>query len=342
MPGLTPSREALGAGGITATPRTGSIPRIRDDETFSPTTTGSHRVVRVPTRDTKKRPTRPRKRRSLTRRGWIPDQHGAWPMLLVPFWLGVAWSSFSVTTLVVFATWLVGYFCFHATTLWLRSGRKERLWPPVRAYGLATLALGLLVVVIEPTLLEWCVFFLPLVGCALWLAWHKRDRSLLARSSAVAASTLMCLVAYDVGTGFTRSQLAASWLQHSQVGTLSPALPAHADLGPWAWIVCVAACIGAYFWCTIPYVKTLVRERGSRPWLLLSVGAHAACTLVATIAAVQGWAWWPLALVWLALTIRAAAGPLWSARSGKRVPVRIIGWGEMAATLVLVLLLLNG
>lgn len=350
MPGYSASPQSAAAGGVTATPHTGSIPKIvTDDEalTVSLTTTGTHRAV----------PLRPRgvtstsgavpkvhkvhgKGRSRRRRaGWLPDQHGAWAMVIVPFWCGAFWSTIRPVTLVLFAFWFVGYLCFFAATLWLRSSRKERYWPPVRAYGITALVLGLITLLLEPTLLEWAVFFMPLIALAAWQAWVKRERSLLSRTVTVLASGLMCPVAYDLGSHFSRSGLPASWLQHSatEAALLPSADPAHAVLTGWPWILSVAFWLTAYFWATVPYVKTLVRERGSRGYLVFSAGAHALFTAGAFVAAAHGWIGWAVPVVWVLLLVRALALPLVSARRGTRIPVRYVGAGELVATILVVL-----
>lgn len=342
MPGLTPSPEALGAGGITATPHTGSLPAIKHGEdVFAPTTTGSHRAIRNPLTSKRRAATRPAptaKRRK--RDGWVPDQHGAWAMVVVPFWLGAAWSEVRPLTFVLFALWFVGYFCFYAASLWFRSARRERYWPPVRAYGLATLALGVLTVVLAPPIIEWSVLFLPLVVILAWQSWHKRDRSLLARTSTILASGLMCLVTYDVGTHFNRSGLGATWLQHSPADAAAiQATPDMSVLTGWAWIAFLASAVTAYFWSTVPYVKTLVREFRSRGYLVFSVAAHLVFTGLFVLAAAFGWCSFAPPLVWVVLSVRALVWPLVCRRRGKRPSVRAVGWSEVGLTLAMLIAL---
>lgn len=346
MPGYTPSPESLGAGGVTATPHTGSIAKIEaGEEAFSPTTTGTHRAIRNPL--TSRRTTtsgsvpKVRPKRSRRRSGWIPDQHGAWAMVVVPFWCGVAWSQMQWATVPLFLFWFFGYFCFYSTSLWLRSGRKERYWPPVRAWGLVTMLLGLITVLLAPPVLEWSLVFAPLVVIMAWQSWIRRERSLLARTSTVLAAGLMCLVSYDLGTGFSRTGLSASWLQHSP-GDAAPTMataPSHSSLEGWAWMAFLALALTAYFWSTVPYVKTLVREYTSRGYLVFSMGAHVVFTGLATLAAAAGWCSILLPLTWLALTVRAIVLPLWSRRTKRRINARTIGWGEVVVTVAMLLAL---
>ncbi|MDO5683838.1 MAG: YwiC-like family protein, partial [Propionibacteriaceae bacterium] len=76
-------------------------------------------------------PAKPRtKSRPSTQTGWMPNQHGAWAMLIAPFWLGailrtqeVGWAWWCIP---LFAAWLVGYLAFAAGSLWLKSRRKRK------------------------------------------------------------------------------------------------------------------------------------------------------------------------------------------------------------------------
>ncbi|MBD3689594.1 YwiC-like family protein [Nanchangia anserum] len=347
MPGYTPASESPGAG-VTATPHTGSLPRIDPNEVpVSLASTGRIEAVRSPLTSHKTTSSgslpkvRTRARAKSTRAGWIPDQHGAWAMMLVPFWCGVAWSHMRAATLALFALWFVGYFCFYSTSLWIRSGRRERYWPPVRTYGIVTLILGAITVLVAPPVLEWAIAFAPLVAIMAWQSWRKRERSLLARTSTILASGLMCLVAYDLGTGFTRLGLGASWLQHSAGESILAvtASPPHSVLEGWAWVTFLACALTAYFWSTVPYVKTLVRERSSRGYLVFSVLAHVVITIGAGMCALAGWCSPLLPILWLALTVRAIALPAWSRRTGKRVAPKTIGWSEVIVTIAMLLVL---
>ena len=81
--------------------------------------------------------------------GWVPQQHGAWAMLVVPAVTGTVllvrdhgWRWVALPVLVIT---VVGYFLLNAVTLWLKARRKPRYWPPVRAYAVAAGVLGVAV-----------------------------------------------------------------------------------------------------------------------------------------------------------------------------------------------------
>ncbi len=221
--------------------------------------------------DTAARTPRPRKRRGP---GWVPNQHGAWGMLASPFVVGVVAASPRWVHVPLVTLWFVGYFAFFATGLWLKSGRRARYLPPVRAYGLATLPFGLLVLLVRPDLVLWAPLFAPLLLAGLWFAARRQDRSLASGLATIVAACLMTPVAYDAGDG---SDWARAWT--------------------------LTAVLAAYFAGTLFYVKTMIRERDSRAHYWLSVGYH-----VVVAVAMAFMSWW-LAGLFALLAVRAAALP---------------------------------
>ncbi|WP_026927656.1 YwiC-like family protein [Granulicoccus phenolivorans] len=260
---------------------------------------------------------RPRPRNRRSRAGWIPNQHGAWAMLLTPYLLGVTQrvlaGGWSAHLLPLFGTWLFGYFAFFAASQWLKSHRQPRFrrpmltWTAVAAgFGVLTLLWG------TPVLLTWVPAYAVLLTPALVLAWRRHERDLLGGLLTTAAASLM---AQTVRFDSAPAALGSSWL-----------LP--------------LVCFG-YFFGTVLYVKTLIRERGSRPWLAASIGYHAAGALGFAVAAALGAVsiWVPV--FFAALTARAALVPLLGPGRGRTVTPKQAGIGEAVATVVLVGLVLG-
>ena len=212
-----------------------------------------------------------RKRRSP---GWVPNQHGAWAMLVAPLLVGALAAGLRWSHLLLAVFWGLGYFAFFATGLWLKSHRKARYLPPVRSYAVATAIAGAAVLVVQPDLLRWAPLFLPPLVVGLVASAQRNDRSLVSGVATAAGSCLMAPVAYNLGGG-------TDWQR--------------------AWLM--AAVLGAYFAGTVFYVKNLIRERDSRLHRWLSVGFHALATL--GMLAVSPWA----VALFAALTLRAALVP---------------------------------
>ena len=249
--------------------------------------------------------------RRLSRTGWLPNQHGAWAILVVPVALGMlararagglpgwAWP--------LLACWIVGYFAFFAAGLWLKAAptRRAGYRRPLLTYGGVTAGLGLVALAWQGgSLLEWLVAFVPLVAGTALLTARRRDRDLLSGVLTLTSSALMFAV-----MRFTTPSAAL----HA-IGTR--------DAG-------VAALVWAYFLGTLLYVKTMIRERGHRSWWVGSLGWHAACLVVGVgLAAAHGASpWWIVALV-VALA-RAAAVPWLAVSRGRHITPRQIGIAEI-------------
>ena len=87
---------------------------------------------------------------------------------------------------------------------------------------------------------------------------------------------------------------------------------------PWMWVV--TASTAAYFCGTVPYIKSMIRERFNRPLLVGTVAAHALVAAAAVWLAAGGCLGWPHAVVWVALAVRSLVMPLrqWKLAEEKR------------------------
>jgi len=239
-------------------------------------------------------------------------------MLIVPFAVGALDAGLSWRHLPLLFAWLVGYFAFFAAGLWLRSGGKRRYWPPVRAYGILTVLLGLVVIAVDPDVLRWAVVFLPLLVFSLWCSWRRADRSLLNDGVTVLAACLITVVAAGFGERpgepGTSGLAGLTWVPGADQGR--------------SWVL--AGLLLAYFAGTVLYVKTMIRDRGDVGRYRLSVVYHAAVCVPAAVA--DPW----LGALFVAFTLRAAVVPKrWPGAAATR-----IGIGEIVASLTLAAMLL--
>ncbi|MBW5422672.1 hypothetical protein GKQ77_14050 [Streptomyces sp. BG9H] len=243
-------------------------------------------------------------------RTWLPNQHGAWAMLAVPFAAGVFLGGPAAgprwAHLPLFAAWLAGYVAaFHAQQ-WLRLRRLSRNPRAPRRHvrpALASAALcavcGVPLLFPYPWLLLVALCAAPFVAVNTYYARRNRERALLNGLAAVVPACGMLLVTLRVGGG----ALADGW---------RPAL------------ACLLSFAG-----TVPYVKTMIRERGSRTYYRASVTYHALAVPAAY--ALSPW----LAPLFAAYLARAALLP------GTGVRVSVVGATEVAgAALLLAVLVL--
>ncbi|MGA4779182.1 YwiC-like family protein [Cellulosimicrobium sp. AB352] len=248
--------------------------------------------------------------------GWVPNQHGAWPMLLLPFVVGtvrgVQDAGFRPVTLALGALWLVGYLAYSAAGLWLKSRRRPRYRRPMLTYGAAATVLGTVVLLLDPALAAWAPAFVPFLALGLWASARRTERSVAAGGALTVAASLMTVVAYAACQPAGASALAV------------PAV---------VWLV--AALLLAYLFGTVLYVKTMIRERGVRSYVVASVAYHAAVTLAAgVVAVVHDPTWWWATAFLAAATARAAVLP------GRRLSPRAVGTGEIVATVLLLVVAL--
>ena len=254
----------------------------------------------------------------MVSKGWVPNYHGAWAMIIVPPFLGTILSSFHPEHLLLLALWWIGYFAFFATGQWLRSRRKVRYRKPVIVYGTLTARAGLPLAFLVPEPLIWIPVFLPLVIITIWQSIQRKDRSLLNNVVTVLAAGLLTPVAFHMAT---------------VLGTVPTG---RAGWEAWDWMWLAAASITAYFIGTAFYVKTNIRERGDEAFLMLAVGYHAVFAAAVTVFAVMGTLPILHALVWWALTIRTWAVASYSKKVDRRVSPKAIGIWEFVTTLAVV------
>jgi uncharacterized membrane protein len=231
-------------------------------------------------------------------------------MLVVPVVVGAVIAGPSWRHLLLLLTWLVGYCAFSAAGLWLRSGRRARYVPPLRFHTAAASALGLALVASAPSLLRWAPVFLALLAVSLRQHARRADRSWLNDVVTVLAASLMTVVSAGLSAGW-----GESWM------------PPGADEQD-AWLA--AALLAGYFLGTVPYVKSLIRNRNDRRVLAISIGWHsllAAAALAWVFAAPSGEAI-ALLVVALGLLARAVLVP----RRRPWPSPKAIGLGEIAAT----------
>ncbi|MFF1377304.1 YwiC-like family protein [Streptomyces sp. NPDC058308] len=236
---------------------------------------------------------------------WLPNQHGAWAMLTVPFAAGVflahgpgagpRWAH-----LPLFLAWLAGYVAaFHAQQ-WLRLRRlsrnpraPRRHVRPALASSALCAACGVPLLFAHPWLLVAALCVAPFVAVNTYYAWRNKERALVNGLAAVIPACGMLLVTLRTGGG----PLADGW---------RPAL----------------ACL-LFFAGTVPYVKTMIRERGSRAYYRASVAYH-----VLAVPAAYALSPW-LAVPFAAYLARAALLP------GKGVKVAVVGAVEVLGAVVL-------
>ena len=253
---------------------------------------------------------------------WVPNQHGAWAMLISPAALGliaglVAWvrTDGSPLALLVFlavlVAWFFGYFAFFAFGLAVKARnprRRSRYLKPVYVYGAVSLAGIAVALLLQPQLLWWALPFAPLVVIAVGETLRGRGRSTLSGVSTTVASALLYPALVGVGSG--------------SVGAAA-----------WAGMIFLAA----YFSGTIPFVKSMIRERNNPRYLTGSICYHVLAVfamLGLVLLAPVGWAAAVLMVTTALLAlVRAVYVPV-AAHEGADWNARRLGMAEVPVLLV--------
>jgi len=234
-------------------------------------------------------------------------------MLLAPVLAGSILGGFGWHEILIVASWVTAYLSYMAIRGF--SGRDRRAHiPPAAVFGVAAAAGAVTLLVWHMALMWWAGPLVVLFGTSLILIVTGRERSAANDAAQIGASCMMtaaAATAHLMGAGFGWSVFAAgvAW--------------------PKAWLA--AAVFAGYFWGTIPYVKTMIRERGKPGWYIASVAYHA--VMIGLGFLVNPW----VGAFAILATARAALVPkLWPRAKPKR-----IGIGEMAGTVILIVIVVT-
>lgn len=202
-------------------------------------------------------------------RRFVPPQHGAWAMLLLPLLATVPVTGAGWLHLPLLGAWLAGYLLSYYAMQAIKTRRPDRFREQLLIYGAVTVPLAGVVVAARPEVLWFAPAYAGLLAVNLWYAWRRRERALGNDLALVAQSCLMVFVA-------------------AAVAGVAPAA-----------VVDVFMAVLAYLTGTVLYVKTMIRERGSVAYRRASVAFH----LVALV--VAAWVSLPLGAVFAVLLLRA-------------------------------------
>ncbi|MCR2053646.1 YwiC-like family protein [Actinomyces bowdenii] len=295
---LAPGADAPGARRSRSAPSHQSRPGPGDDIMLS---TGRPRPTPPPTQE--------QIRRQPGRKAWVPNQHGAWSMLVLPPIVGWVVGGWSWVNLLLLPAWWGAYLTYWAWSQWLRTRsprRRALILVPLLAYTGWTALLGLVTLLAAPFLVQWVVPLAPLFAIAIHQVWRGHERSLVSGLVTTAAASLMAAVTYSMAVrgagGFLGLGAGASEL---------PGASPNGALTGWPWMWLVTGLTAAYFCGTVPYIKSMIRERFNYSLLAGAVVAHAAVAAVAGWLAAGGDLPVAHAVLWVVLALRSLVMPLW-------------------------------
>ncbi len=185
---------------------------------------------------------------------WVPHQHGAWAMLALPIFVGIAASRFVPGQLLLGAAAVAVYLASATLQAWLRSRRRPSYVPSIITYVAAATVLGILLVLLEPRLILAAIVAAPAGAMTLAASRPGRPRELALSLAHVAQASVLAPAAMLLG-GETRM-----WA-----------------LGM-ATVIVAAEMAGS-----VLAVRSVIRERDNVAFAARSVAYHVVITLAAAI-----------------------------------------------------------
>lgn len=223
-------------------------------------------------------------------------------MLLVPFLAGTTLATWSWWSVLLLVAWLMAYLVFYFAAQWLRAARRQQFVAPLRLYASLLAGAGVPLVVFNPRLLLSVPVFAPFVAINLYYARRKRPRAWQNGIASATAACLMAPVSYWFAGGGEES------------------------IAAWLFVV-----TWLYFAGTVLYVKTTIRERGNKHYLVTSIAFHTIAMVAA--AAIDLWLG-PLFALYL---VRATVMPRHQTSPAQIGALEIVNSAVLFAAIVLLL-----
>lgn len=201
----------------------------------------------------------------------MPKQHGAWAMLIIPFWLGVAASEFLWSHIAFFIGWL---FLYLATYPMLLLFKKKKIpyyakWTVI--YLIPAIILLLIPLFARPSIVIFGLVMIPFFIINAYYSAKNNERALGNDLSAIFV--------------FAIAGLASSYLPNGEINTLA--------------IIVFITSVLFFIGCTF-YVKSMIREKKNLTYKWISWIYH---TVVIIVWMIMGE--WIIAIAFLPSLIRA-------------------------------------
>jgi len=176
---------------------------------------------------------------------FLPKQHGAWAMILIPFWLGVINGGFMWKDIPFFIGWIFLYLATYPMLLLFKGKRIPFNLKWAAAYMIPALLFLLFPLIERPSIIYFGLLMIPFFCINAFYTSKNQDRALMNDISAIFAFSI-------VG-------LASSYLSLGVVNLESTLL--------------FCSCLLFFIGCTF-YVKTMIREKKNIQFKWVSWSYH--------------------------------------------------------------------
>jgi hypothetical protein len=203
---------------------------------------------------------------------FLPKQHGAWAMLIIPFWLGVIEGGFTWGHIPFFMGWLLLYLATYPMLL-LFKGKKIPFYTKwTLIYMIPSLILLLIPLLERPSIIYFGLLMIPFFIINAYYTSRNQDRAFMNDISAIFA--------------FSIAGLASSYLGDGYLNLSTIIFP---------FLTSVLFFIGCTF-----YVKTMIREKKNIQFKWISWIYH-----ILIVAAWAGFGLWIVTIAYLPSLLRA-------------------------------------
>lgn len=203
---------------------------------------------------------------------FLPKQHGAWAMLIIPFWLGVIEGGFIWKHIPFFIGWLLLYLATYPMLLLFKKKKIPFYTKWTLIYMIPSLILLLIPLLERPSIFYFGLLMIPFFMINAYYTSKNQDRAFMNDISAVFA--------------FSIAGLASSYLGHG-VMNIETIL--------FTFLTSILFFIGCTF-----YVKTMIREKKNNQFKWISWTYH-----VLIVAAWFGFGFWIVAIAYFPSLLRA-------------------------------------
>ncbi|WP_078428323.1 YwiC-like family protein [Alkalihalobacterium alkalinitrilicum] len=232
---------------------------------------------------------------------FIPREHGAWAMLIVPYLLGILFSTTNWTHLFFFIGILSFYFATGPILAYIRQPRLGKSVLP--AIGLYTIigSLFFIPIIIQlPFLMVLFLFISPFFAVNLWFAKQKKERLFINDVIAIFGFSFLVLIAFYIG---------------------NREIPIQAYM---LMLVNLCFFIGSVF-----HIKTFIRERGNQHFHKLSNIYHSSLIIIPLL----------FGLPFIALALAVSSLKTWIMPRNKKIKPMTLGLIEMGNSVAFIVLL---
>lgn len=233
---------------------------------------------------------------------FVPREHGAWAMLIVPYLLGVLFSEPNWSHLLLFIGILSCYLATGPILSYLRRPKLgKEVVPALMTYVIIGLIFIIPILIQYPFLLILFAIVIPFFSLNLVFAKLKKERYFINDFFAIFGLSILVLVAYYVGK--------------EEISLLAISL------------MVLNIC---FFVASVFHVKTFLRERGNRSFAKVSNIYHGLLLIVPVIIGFP-----TVALAFIVSTLKT-----WSIPKRKVLKPITIGMIEMANSIAFIIILL--